>query len=274
MKVRQVTLMSVGLLMLAGAAFVAMGCSAKDAVAGKVQSSEITYKGGGVEMKGYLAVPAGNQRRPAVLVVHEWWGHNAYARRRADMLAAEGYVALAVDMYGDGKTAGHPKDAGKFAGAVMKDFASAKQRFVAAMDVLKKQPGVDPDRIAAIGYCFGGGIVLNMARQGVDLKAVASFHGSLNAVEKAKPGAVRAKLLVMNGAADTFVSPEAIAAFRAEMKAAGANLRFINYPGAKHGFTNPEATAKGKQFNIPLAYDKQADEQSWQELLKFLKGVF
>jgi dienelactone hydrolase len=137
-------------------------------------------------MKGYLAYDENIQvKRPGVLVVHEWWGLNDYARKRAKMLADLGYAALAIDMYGDGKTAVHPDDAGKFSSELMKNFDVAKARFAAALDFLQQQPFIDPTRIAAIGYCFGGGVVLNMARQGLGLKGVASFHGGLTAIKPA-----------------------------------------------------------------------------------------
>ena len=132
---------------------------------------------------------------------------------------------------------------------------------MAAMDFLKQQPTVDPTRIAAIGYCFGGGVVLNMARQGVDLKGVASFHGGLAAVKPAQPGMVKAKILVLNGGDDKFVTPEQIEAFKQEMKAAGADFPFISYPGAIHSFTNPDADELGKKFNMPIAYNANAGQK-------------
>ena len=162
--------------MLSLMAFCAGSAAAKPMVEGK----DVQYSADGVVLKGYLAYDKNVKgKRPGVLVVHEWWGLNDYARKRANMLAEMGYVALAVDMYGDGKQAMHPDDAGKFSSELMKNFDVAKARFMAALEFLKAQPAVDPDRIAAIGYCFGGGVVLNMARQGVDLKGVASFHGGL-----------------------------------------------------------------------------------------------
>lgn len=240
-----------------------------------IEGKEVQYTADGVVMKGYLAYDGNIKgKRPGVLVVHEWWGLNEYARKRARMLAGMGYTALAVDMYGDGKQATHPDDAGKFSSELMKNFAVAKTRFIAAMEFLKKQPSTDPDRIAAIGYCFGGGIVLNMARQGVDLRGVASFHGGLAAVKPALPGAVKAKILVLHGADDKFTTPEQIEAFKKEMKGAGADFRFIAYPGAVHSFTNPDADELGKKFNLPLAYNAKADRKSWEELRKFLKTIF
>jgi dienelactone hydrolase len=227
-----------------------------------------------VVMKGYRPMTRTSQAKDQVLVVHEWWGLNDYARMRARMLAEMGYTAVAVDMYGDGKQAMHPEDAGKFSSELMKNFDVAKARFMAALDFLKKQSTVDPDRIAAIGYCFGGGIVLNMARQGVDLRGVASFHGSLNAIKPAIPDAVRAKVLVLHGADDKFITPEQIETFKQEMKNAGADFRFIAYPGAVHGFTNSDADILGKKFNLPLAYNAEADKKSWEELKKFLEAIF
>lgn len=241
----------------------------------EVVGEEVSYRAGGTELKGYLAYDdAVSGKRPGVLVVHEWWGHNEYARIRAEMLAAEGYTALAVDMYGDGKQAGHPDDAGKFAAEVRSNMPQAEARFRAAMKLLKRHRTVDADAIAAIGYCFGGGIVLEMARRGLDLDGVASFHGSLGTANPAQQGEVEAKVLVMNGADDPFVKAEQIAAFKREMTAAGVDYRFINYPGAKHSFTNPQADRFGKEFGLPLAYNEQADKQSWAELMKFFDGLF
>ena len=241
----------------------------------KIQGKTVEYSVQGMVLKGYLAYDENIQvKRPGVLVVHEWWGLNDYARKRAKMLADLGYAALAIDMYGDGKTAMHPDDAGKFSSELMKNFDVAKARFAAAMDFLKQQPFIDPTRIAAIGYCFGGGVVLNMARQGLDLKGVSSFHGGLTAIKPAQPNGIKAKILVLNGGADKFITPEQIEAFKQEMKSAGADFQFISYPGATHSFTNPEATELGKKFNMPIAYNAEADKKSWDELKEFLNAVF
>ena len=240
-----------------------------------IEGKEVSYSADGVVMKGYLAYDRNvTGRRPGVLVVHEWWGYNEYTRKRARMLAEIGYTALAVDMYGEGKQAMHPDDAAKFSSELMKNFDTAKARFMAAKAFLEKQPTVDPERIAAIGYCFGGGIVLNMARLGVDLKGVASFHGSLAAVKPAQPGAIKAKILVLHGADDKFITPEQVAAFKNEMKNAHAKFRFIAYPGASHGFTNPDADEYAKKFNLPLGYNAEADKKSWEELKTFLQMIF
>ncbi len=250
---------------------IAVVASAKPDIKGK----EVSYSAAGIVMKGYLAYDKSiKDKRPGVLVVHEWWGHNEYTRKRARMLAETGYTALAVDMYGDGKQAMHPDDAGKFSSELMKNFDVAKARFMAALEFLKGQDSVDPDRIAAIGYCFGGGVVLNMARQGIELRGVASFHGNPAAIKPARQGSVKAKILVLHGADDKFITPEQIEAFKNEMKNAGADFQFIAYPGAIHSFTNPDADEYAKKFNLPLGYNAEADKKSWEELRKFLERVF
>ncbi|HQU71924.1 MAG TPA: dienelactone hydrolase family protein [Calditrichia bacterium] len=241
----------------------------------KVVGQEVTYSAGDVTMKGYLAYDdAVEGQRPGVLVVHEWWGHNPYARKRADMLAEMGYTALALDMYGDGKTADHPKDAMAFASAVGGNMAVARARFDAALKTLQEHPTVDPTQTAAIGYCFGGGIVLNMAREGADLDAVASFHGSLNPRPDSLVKPISARILVCNGADDPFVTQEQIDAFKEEMGKAGADMSIFNFPGAVHAFTNPDADESGKKFGLPLAYNQSADEKSWEMLTAFLKTTF
>jgi len=190
------------------------------------------------------------------------------------MLAEEGYVALAVDMYGQGRQADHPKDAQKLMMEAIANPEVPKARFMAGYELLREQDGVDPTQIAAIGYCFGGGVVLHMARLGVDLAGVASFHGNLATEAPAKPGTVKAKILVLHGADDPLVPREQVQAFKREMDAAGADYTFIAYPGAVHAFTNPAATENGKKFGLPLAYDAEADQQSWAELRTFLRGLF
>jgi dienelactone hydrolase len=243
----------------------------------KIMGKTVEYSVQGLGMKSYLAYDEnGNvkDQRPGVLVVPEWWGVNDYVRKRAQMLAELGYVALAVDMYGDGKQALTPDEAGKLSSGVMKNIDVAKARFMAAMDFLKGPPSVDPNRVAATGYCFGGGVVLIMARQGVDLKGVVSFHGSLGAVEPAKTESIKAKILVLTGGDDQFVPADQVEAFKREMKEAGADFQVITYPGAKHSFTNPDADALGKKFNLPISYNAQADKQSWEEMKMFLETNF
>jgi len=241
----------------------------------KISGEEISYTTDSVTMKGYLVKDQSlTDPRPGVLVVHEWWGHNDYARRRATMLAEMGYVAFAVDMYGDGKTADHPEDAGKFAGAVMANMSEARARFSQALEVLGNDSHCDATKIAAIGYCFGGGVVLNMALQGVDLNGVASFHGSLPTPDTVDGGGIKAALLVCHGADDPFIPAETVQTFQQKMQDAGVDLTFESYEGAVHSFTSPTADSLGKKFEMPLAYNAAADQASWQALETFLTRIF
>lgn len=240
-----------------------------------IREEEVTYRAGDTTLEGYLAWDA-NQKgpRPGVIVIHEWWGHNDYVRRRARMLAEEGYVALAADMYGGGEQGSNPQEAHKLMTEAIRDPDVARRRFMAAYELLRERDEADPSKIAAIGYCFGGAVVLQMARFGTDLAGVASFHGNLATESPAKPGAVKAKILVLHGAEDSLVPKEQVQAFKKEMDAAGADYTFIEYPNAMHAFTNPAATENGKKFGMPLAYDEAADKKSWAELQRFLKTVF
>lgn len=238
----------------------------------RTHGEAIEYTVDNVVFKGYLAYDDQIEgKRPGVLVVHEWWGHNEYVRNRARMLAELGYTALAVDMYGDGKLADHPDDAGKFARAVMENMEVAKARFMAGMDLLRKHSTVDSEHMAAIGYCFGGGIVLHMARLGVDeLDGVVSFHGSLSTQTPAERGTVKAKILVCHGAVDPFITPEQVDTFKQEMQNAEVDFKFIAYPEASHSFTNPAADTRGG----PLRYNAAADKQSWTDMQNFFKTLF
>jgi dienelactone hydrolase len=236
---------------------------------------EIGYQDKDSKLLGYLASDVEQSgKRPGVIIVHEWWGHNEYVRKRAEMLAKAGYVALAIDMYGDGKQAGHPKDAGKFASQVFKNLPKAKERFSAGLEILKNHPHVDKTKIAAIGYCFGGGVVLTMARMGLNLDGFVSFHGSLQSPVKSRKGSVKGKVLVFNGAKDPMVKEDHIKSFKKEMKSSRVDYRFVNYPNAVHAFTNKKATALGEKFKLPLAYDEQADSDSWAQTLAFFKEIF
>jgi len=244
-------------------------------VLAEVQTQEITYKVGNNEFTGYLAYDdAISGKRPGIIVVHEWWGHNDYARKRAKMLAELGYTAFALDMYGSGKLAAHPNDAKQFMQAVMSNLSEVQKRFQAAHKILTDHASVDKDKTAAIGYCMGGGISLHMARFGVDLDGVVSFHGSLGTKTPAKPGQVKARVLVFTGEADPFVPAEQVSAFEKEMKMAGVSFELKSYPGVKHSFTNPIADGFGERFNMPLAYDEAADKDSWQRMLVFFEEIF
>ena len=240
-----------------------------------VQTKEITYQVGDTEFTGYLAYDdAKTDKRPGILVVHEWWGHNAYARKRAEMLAALGYTAFALDMYGTGKIADHPDDAKVFMRAVMGDLPEMKKRFEAGLNILISHPSVNSEKTAAIGYCMGGGIALNMARAGADLDGVVVFHGSLAAKEPVASGQVKAEIMVFTGAEDPFIPRAQVLAFESEMKAAGVTYTVTTYPDAKHSFTNPEADSFGERFDMPMGHDRAADEDSWQQMLQLFERIF
>ncbi len=244
-------------------------------VQAEVKGKEVTYRANGTLLKGYIAYDdAIEGKRPGVLVVHEWWGLDDYARERARKLAQLGYTALALDMYGEGKQAHHPDDAGKFAGELAKNLPLAKTRFEAAMEYLRQQKNVDAKNIAALGYCFGGSLVLQMARLGEDLKGVVSFHGNLATVHPAQSGEVKARIISFTGTDDPMIPAEQVAAFRQEMEKAGADYKAVTFAGAKHSFTNPAADEYGRKFNLPLAYDAAADKASWNETKNFLAGIF
>ena len=244
--------------------------SALAAVVGK----DVSYKAGDTVMKGFLAFDdAVKGKRAGVLVVPEWWGANDYARKRARMLASAGYVALVVDMYGNGQVVDNPKDAGALAGSINKNPLLALSRFQAASHFLGNQSNVKKGEIAALGYCFGGGVVLNMARAGLPLKSVVSYHGVLATDVAVKPGDIKAKIRVFHGEADPVVPPAQVEAFKTEMDNARADYMFVAYPGVKHTFTNREADSYAAQFNLPLKYDHEADTDSWTRTLEFLKAT-
>ena len=241
----------------------------------QIIGKDVNYKADDTSFKGYIAYDDSIKGpRPGVIVVHEWWGHNEYARKRASMLAELGYTAIALDMYGDGKQANHPKEAGQFSSSITRNLPDAENRFKAAYKLLQQQAQTDKKQIAAIGYCFGGGIVLAMARRGVNLKGVVSFHGSPNVGAPAKKNMIKAKLLVLNGEADPFIKADQIEAFKQEMDKMDVDYEFINYPGAKHAFTNPDADTFGNKFSIPLAYNREADVKSWNKMQDFFKEIF
>jgi dienelactone hydrolase len=240
-----------------------------------VTTEEVSYTVNGKTMKGILALPAGEGPFPGVVVVHEWWGRNDYPQSRAIKFAENGYAAFALDLYGDAKTAEHPTDAKSFSSKVMADLNGVEKSFRAAVQAFQAHPKVDKTRLAAAGYCFGGAVVLEMARRNLPgLQMVASYHGDLTPLVKNQPRPIQARMLIFNGAADPFVSAEAVETARKNLKTAKARYKFVNYKGAKHGFTNPEADSKGEKFDLPLAYDKKADDDSWQQTLAAMKIVF
>ncbi|AHE99590.1 dienelactone hydrolase family protein [Thioalkalivibrio paradoxus] len=237
----------------------------------EIQVDEITYEHAGIELTGYLAHDASREGpRPGVIVVHEWWGHDAHARRRAEMLAEAGYVGFALDMYGSGKLAEHPNEAREFATAVRSNRDTMLGRFQAAEALLREHELTAEQPLAASGYCFGGSVVLEAARSGADLAMVASFHGALATEHPAGPDRVKADILVFNGADDPLVPAEQIAAFRDEMAAAGVDYTFVDFSGATHSFTNPGADAIAEEFGMPVGYNARADRDSWNWLLAYL----
>ena len=231
-----------------------------------VQTKKVSYKDGDLECHGYLAWDdAVKGARPGVLVVHEWWGLNDYARKRAEELAKLGYVAFAADMYGQGKTVNHPKDAGEMAGKVRANVEDWRKRATAALETLKAQPQCDKTKLAAIGYCFGGSTALQLAFSGADLKAVVSFHGALPTPAPADVKQIKGTILICHGADDSFIPEKAIKDFREALDKGGVKYDFVAYPGAKHSFTVADADKHGIDG---LKYDKAADEDSWKRLQK------
>jgi dienelactone hydrolase len=240
----------------------------------KIVSKEIDYKAGDVTLKGYLFYDENkSQKSPGIIVVHEWWGNNDYSRMRAKMLSELGYVALAADMYGNGATFDNPQDAQKNAGLIYSNFKLLKERMEAALNALINTGLVDSKRVAAIGYCFGGTVVLNAANLGLPLKAVVSFHGGLRGF-KASSQIRNTYVLVCNGGADKSVTLEDIANFKKSMNEVGAHYEFKTYEGATHAFTNPASTEVGKKFNMPIAYNAQADSASWKDMEIFFSKYF
>lgn len=236
-----------------------------------IQTREVEYSSAGVPLKGFLAWDAARPGpRPGVLVVHEWWGHNEHVRNAARRLAEAGYVGFAVDMYGNGKMTTHPDTAQLFMSEALRDTTALLARFAAARAELLKDPHVDPARIGAIGYCFGGAVVLAEARSGADLDAVVTFHGAIPPGQ-VDSGAVKGRVLMLTGADDPMIPAAMVDGFRKEMTAAGAHLQIVVYPGAKHSFTNPRADSVGMP---QLAYNADAAQKSWDAMLALFREVW
>lgn len=234
---------------------------------------EITYKDGELELTGFVASPANSSEAPVVLVVHEWWGHNDYARQRARMLAELGYNAFAIDMYGKGRVATHPADAKSFMMEVVSNAEVLHSRFDAALDFISSDASLADKPLAVIGYCFGGSVAMSMARANKPVAGVVSFHGGLKGLHPIVEGA-SAPVLVLNGEADPMVAEADVAAFEAEMSEAGIATEIIHYKDAKHAFTSKKADEFGEKFGLPLAYNEAADKQSWSEMQSFLDELF
>ncbi len=237
-----------------------------------IETKAIEYQQGDTRLVGYLAYPKDAKGPlPGVLVVHEWLGLNDYAKRRAEQLAELGYVALAADIYGDGKIAANREEAGKLAGSYKQDRPLLRARVAAGLATLKTQSGVAPGKVAAIGYCFGGTTVLELARSGADLAGVVSFHGGLDTPAPQDAKNIRAKVLALHGADDPYVPADQVAAFENEMRQAGVDWQLVAYGGAVHSFTNP---ASGSDNSKGAAYNASADARSWVAMQQFFKELF
>lgn len=241
----------------------------------KLKEENITYKIDSLTMDGYIVYDENiTGKRPAVLVVHEWWGLNDYAKSRARQLAELGYIAMAIDMYGNGRRADNPKDAEALAMPFYEKPAMAKTHFDAALNKFRSYAQVDTTNMAGIGYCFGGGVLLNLTRMGEPLKGIASFHGTMPFIPADK-NLLKTQTLVCNGENDTaFVPVASIALFKKQMDSIGASYSFKNYANATHAFSNPAATALGQKFNLPIAYNAAADSASWNDMKLFFKALF
>jgi len=253
--------------------FLLFACSIKKAKP-MIKEETVTYNVGTTVLKGFAAYPAdSNVRHPAVIIVPEWWGVNDYIKGRARQLAALGYVAFAADMFGNGKTAIDPKQAMEFTGPFYKDPHMALTYLEAAQREIIKYDQTDANNIAAIGYCFGGYIVLNAAKLGADLKGIVSFHGGLGGAP-ANKDLLKAKMLICHGDSDKFVTQTDVETFKRQMDSIKANYTYKSYPNATHAFTNPEATNIGKKFNLPIRYNAEADTASWKDMQVFFDGIF
>ncbi|MDO3721143.1 dienelactone hydrolase family protein [Marinobacter sp. chi1] len=259
---------------LASAATLAMALIGQQATAA-MKTETIEYRIGDETFSGFMAWDDEfDGKRPGILLVHEWWGHNEFVREQAQKLAKEGYTAFALDMYGKGKLAEHPDTAKQFMQEATSNFEQLKERFLAAKGLLEEHDTVDGGKIAAQGYCFGGAVVLNMARSGVDLDGVVSYHGSLASPIKAEPDKVKARVQVYTGGADQMVPPEQVAGLVEEMQLAGVDLTLVTFPDVLHSFTNPGADKIAEQFGLPIGYDKNAAMRSWQGTLDFYNAIF
>jgi dienelactone hydrolase len=239
-----------------------------------IKEEIVSYTDNGVTLKGFIAYDDNIKgKRPAILVVHEWWGLNDYSKMRARKLAELGYIAMAADMYGNGKVAANPTEAQELTTPFYKDPNLAKSRLDAALKKLKEYIQTDPDNVAAIGYCFGGFVVLNYAKLGADLKGVVSFHGGMGGVPVDKK-LLKAKVLVCQGGSDKFVSQKDVDKFKHQLDSIGSDNTFKIYANATHAFTNPDATKIGKEFNMPIEYNAEADRDSWNDMKTFFGKIF
>lgn len=238
----------------------------------QLKTQVIEYKEGNQVLAGYLAYNATQKgKRPAVMLVHDWIGVNPNVKKRAEQLAEMGYIAFAADIYGKGIHPKPPQEAGQMAGKFKADRGLFRARLKAGYQILLNQPQTDPSKTAAIGYCFGGTGVLELARSGADVKGVVSFHGGLDSPSPADGKNIKGKVLILHGAADPFVPAQDIAAFTAEMDAAKVDWQMVSYSGAVHAFTIKEA---GNDPSTGAAYHASADRRSWEAMKLFFKELF
>ncbi len=238
----------------------------------KIVTRVVEYRQGGAVLEGYLAYDDSlTGKRPGVLVVHEWTGLGPYVRMRVEKLAGLGYVAFGADIYGKGVRPDNPKDAAATAGIYKSDRKLMRARAAAGLDELRRQPNVDPGRLAAIGYCFGGTTVLELARSGADLRGVVSFHGGLDTPTPADAAKIKARVLALHGADDPFVPPPQVAAFQDEMRSGGVDWQMVFFGGAVHSFTNPDS---GNDPKKGVAYNERADRRSWEAMKLFFDEIF
>jgi dienelactone hydrolase len=243
-------------------------------MASTIKEETVSYTANGLTMKGFVAYDESLKgKRPVVLIVHEWWGVNDYIKMRARQFAQLGYLAMAVDLFGDGRTAADPKEAQALTGPFYQDPGLAKIRLDAAIARVGQFPQAEPKEMVAVGYCFGGFAVLNCAKLGSDLKGVVSFHGGLGGVPADKK-LLKAKILVCHGESDKFVTMKDLQTFRHQMDSIGADCTIKTYANATHAFTNPNSTRVGKEFNMPIEYNAEADKASWVDMEDFLTKLF
>ena len=237
-----------------------------------VKTKYVEYRQGATILEGYLAWDDANSaKRPGVLIVHEWTGINDHMKQRAEMLAKLGYVAFAADIYGKGIRPVAQQEAAKTAGIYKDNRPLLRARVRAGLEELKKQKFVDPQRIAAIGYCFGGTTVLELARDAADIQGVVTFHGGLSTPTPQDAKNIKAKILALHGADDPFVKADEVAAFQDEMRKGGVDWQFTSYSNAVHSFTNKAA---GSDNSKGAAYNEKADRRSWEAMKTFFAEIF
>jgi dienelactone hydrolase len=241
-------------------------------VQAKLHTETVEYKQGDVVLEGYLAYDdAIKGKRPGVMVVHEWTGLGPYVKKRADELAELGYIAVAADIYGKGVRPKDHEEAAKVSGIYFNDRKLMRARAEVGLEVLKNHEFTDKSRIAAMGYCFGGAAVLELARSGADIAGVVTFHGALATPNPEDAKNIKAKVLVFQGSEDPFVPQEAVLAFQNEMRRAGVDWQMVIFGGAVHSFTVPEA---GNDPSKGMAYNEKADKRSWEMMKLFYKEIF